>query len=113
MSHKLRLLTETLVTSIGNLMVISDEIGRLRAVDWIDYDDRMRRLLARHYGKDNVTLIPASRSSGHVDLDIARLRIEHLSHIHRRCADVGQPHDRIDRFSKHQIGLVDLQRQFE
>ena len=64
MSHKLRLLTETLVTSIGNLMVISDEIGRLRAVDWIDYDDRMRRLLARHYGKDNVTLIPASRSSG-------------------------------------------------
>ena len=64
MSHKLRLLTETLVTSIGNLMVISDEMGRLRAVDWIDYDDRMRRLLARHYGKDNVTLIPASRSSG-------------------------------------------------
>jgi methylated-DNA-[protein]-cysteine S-methyltransferase len=45
-------------------MVISDEMGRLRAVDWIDYDDRLRRLLARHYGKDNVTLIRASRSSG-------------------------------------------------
>ncbi|MCE3225326.1 MAG: Methylated-DNA--protein-cysteine methyltransferase [Nitrospira sp.] len=64
MFHTLTLLTETLATPIGNLMVISDEMGRLRAVDWIDYDDRLRRLLARHYGKDNVTLIRASRSSG-------------------------------------------------
>lgn len=63
MSHNLRLLTETLVTPIGALVVISDESGQLRAIDWMDYDDRMRRLLARHYGKDRVTLTPASRLS--------------------------------------------------
>ena len=64
MSHKLRLLTETLVTPIGKLVVISDENGQLRATDWTDYDDRMRRLLARHYGEDNVTLIQSPRSFG-------------------------------------------------
>jgi methylated-DNA-[protein]-cysteine S-methyltransferase len=64
MSPTLRLLTETLSTPIGKLVVISDENGRLRAIDWIDYDDRMHRLLARHYGKDNVTLTPTSRSLG-------------------------------------------------
>jgi methylated-DNA-[protein]-cysteine S-methyltransferase len=64
MPHKLRLLTETLLTPIGKLVVIADEMGRLRAVDWIDYDDRMRRLLARHYGVDNVSLTPAPQLSG-------------------------------------------------
>ncbi len=64
MPNKLRLLTETLSTPIGNLVVIYDEDGRLRATDWTNYDDRMRRLLARHYGTDNVTLTPVSRSSG-------------------------------------------------
>lgn len=63
MFHKLTLLTETLVTPIGKLVVIADEMGRLRAVDWIDYDDRMRRLLTRHYGADNVSLTPASQLS--------------------------------------------------
>jgi methylated-DNA-[protein]-cysteine S-methyltransferase len=64
MARTLRLLTETLSTPIGKLVVISDENGQLRATDWIDYDDRMHRLLARHYGKDNITLIPSPRSFG-------------------------------------------------
>jgi methylated-DNA-[protein]-cysteine S-methyltransferase len=64
MPRKLRLLTETLLTPIGKLVIISDESGCLRATDWADYDDRMRHLLARHYGADNVTLVPAARSSG-------------------------------------------------
>lgn len=63
MSPKLRLLTETLVTPIGKLVVIYDEEGRLRATDWTNYDDRMRRLLTRHYGEDHVTLTVAPRSS--------------------------------------------------
>ena len=46
--------------------MISDENGQLRATDWIDYDDRMRRLLARHYGKDNIMLMPSPRSFGPV-----------------------------------------------
>ena len=64
MPHKLRLLTETLATPIGELVVICDENGRLRATDWTNYDERMRRLLARHYGEDNFTLTPAPSSSG-------------------------------------------------
>ncbi|MCC2640002.1 MAG: ogt [Nitrospira sp.] len=64
MPDKLHLLTATLPTAIGTLVVIYDEEGRLRAIDWMNYDDRMRRLLARHYGADNVTLTPGPRSSG-------------------------------------------------
>ena len=64
MSHRLRLLTETLTTPIGKLMVIYDEEDRLRATDWTNYDDRMRRLLGRHYGADRFTLTPAPRSNG-------------------------------------------------
>jgi len=63
MPDNLRLLTETLATPIGKLVVISDEAGHLRAIDWTDYDDRMRRLLARHYGVGRVTLTPAPRST--------------------------------------------------
>ena len=59
MPHKLRLLTETLATPIGELVVICDEEGRLRATDWTNYDARMHRLLARHYGEDHFTLTPA------------------------------------------------------
>ena len=64
MPNKLRLLTETLTTPIGTLVVIYDEAGRLRATDWTDCDDRMRCLLARHYGEDRVMLTSAPRSNG-------------------------------------------------
>ena len=64
MAHKLYLFTETLVTPIGKLVVISDEQGQLRATDWMDYDHRMRHLLARHYGKDAFSLTPSPHSFG-------------------------------------------------
>ncbi len=63
MSRNLRLLAEKLVTPIGTLVVMTDERGRLRAIDWTDHDDRMRRLLARHYGSDHMTVVPASQLS--------------------------------------------------
>ena len=64
MPNKLRFLTETLSTPIGELVVICDEEGRLRATDWTNYDGRMHRLLARHYGEENFTLTPAQNPSG-------------------------------------------------
>ena len=64
MPNKLRFLTQTLATPIGELVLISDEDGRLRATDWTNYDERMRRLLARHYGADTFTLTPAQSPSG-------------------------------------------------
>ncbi|GAB1722729.1 MAG: methylated-DNA--[protein]-cysteine S-methyltransferase [Nitrospira sp. CR1.1] len=65
MAHQLHLLTETLTTPIGTLVVISDDEGHLRAVDWVDFEDRMRRLLARHYGSQGMILTPAVASSRH------------------------------------------------
>jgi methylated-DNA-[protein]-cysteine S-methyltransferase len=63
MPNKLRLLTDELATPIGELVVICDEEGRLRATDWTNYHERMHRLLARHYGEDNFTLTPAQHPS--------------------------------------------------
>lgn len=63
MSHQLHLLMETLPTPIGTLLILSDAEGRLRAVDWVDFEPRMRRLLARHYGPDGVLLTPAMEVS--------------------------------------------------
>src|SRR5687768_11637935 len=64
MPNKLRLLTDTLATPIGELVLICDEEGRLRATDWTHYDERMHRLLASHYGKDTFTLAPAHNPYG-------------------------------------------------
>jgi methylated-DNA-[protein]-cysteine S-methyltransferase len=37
-------------TPIGEALLVSDEDGVLRAFDFADYEDRMRRLMRRHYG---------------------------------------------------------------
>lgn len=63
MAHNLCLFNETLETPIGTLVVITDERGDLRAIDWTDYEDRMRRLLIRHYGSDRMTLTRALQLS--------------------------------------------------
>ena len=56
MPNKLRFLMDTLATPIGELVLMCDEEGRLRATDWTQYDDRMHRLLDRHYGAEGYTL---------------------------------------------------------
>lgn len=63
MAHNLCLFRETLETPIGTLVVITDERGDLCAIDWTDYEDRMRHLFNRHYGSDRVTLTPALQLS--------------------------------------------------
>lgn len=64
MSERYHFLTDTLPTPIGDMILICDEEGRLRATDWTDYDDRMQRLLTRHYGADNFVLTPAKDPFG-------------------------------------------------
>lgn len=39
-----------LATPIGEALLVVDEDGVLRAFDFADYEDRMRRLMRRHYG---------------------------------------------------------------
>lgn len=54
---------ERLKTPIGVMLVLTDAQGRLRAVDWDDYESRMHKLLGRQYGKEAVALRPATAAS--------------------------------------------------
>ena len=47
----LQLRRETLATAIGEVVLLTDGGGRLRAVDFGDHDARMTTLLDRHYGR--------------------------------------------------------------
>ena len=42
---------ERLPTLTGEMLLVTDGADRLRALDWSDYEARMRRLLRLHYGE--------------------------------------------------------------
>ena len=42
---------ERLPTAIGDMLIVTDDTDRLRALDFSDYEDRMLTLLRRHYGE--------------------------------------------------------------
>jgi methylated-DNA-[protein]-cysteine S-methyltransferase len=64
MAETLRLLVDKLATPIGELVVVADRHGNLRALDWTDRDESMRRFLRLHYGTDGFTLEPARDPAG-------------------------------------------------
>ena len=41
---------DRLATPIGTALLVTDDEGFLRALDWSDYEERMHRLLRLHYG---------------------------------------------------------------
>jgi methylated-DNA-[protein]-cysteine S-methyltransferase len=43
---------DRLPTPIGTLLIVFDEEDRLRALDWEDFEPRMRRLLTLQYGRE-------------------------------------------------------------
>jgi methylated-DNA-[protein]-cysteine S-methyltransferase len=45
-----RFALERLETPAGPMLLVTDAEDRLRAADWEDHDDRLQRLLRRHYG---------------------------------------------------------------
>jgi methylated-DNA-[protein]-cysteine S-methyltransferase len=47
---------DRLATPIGELQIVADRAGRLRAIDWTDHEARMRQLLDRYYGKGGYRL---------------------------------------------------------
>ena len=63
MAEPLHLSVERLATPLGELVILADEAGRLRAVDWTDHEPRMMRLLRGHYGAGGFTLAPARAPS--------------------------------------------------
>ena len=50
MPDVLTLFVERLPTPIGDLVILADEAGHLRSVDWTDHEPRLDRLLRRRYG---------------------------------------------------------------
>jgi methylated-DNA-[protein]-cysteine S-methyltransferase len=69
---------DRLTTPIGTALLVTDVEGVLRALDWEDYEDRMRKLLRLHYG---AVALRASRApadirsalTGYFDGDLALL----------------------------------------
>lgn len=55
---------DRLATPVGELVIIADAAGRLRAIDWTDHEARMRRLLDRYYGRGRYILSPAHDPGG-------------------------------------------------
>ncbi|HEX7969042.1 MAG TPA: methylated-DNA--[protein]-cysteine S-methyltransferase [Stellaceae bacterium] len=64
MADIMRLLIDWTNTPIGELAIITDQDGNLRAVDWTDHDESMRRLLRLHYGAGGFVLDPARDPGG-------------------------------------------------
>jgi methylated-DNA-[protein]-cysteine S-methyltransferase len=64
MNDVLQLFVDRINTPIGELLIVADQDGNLRAVDWTDYEDRMRRLLRLHYGENGFTLDPVRNPNG-------------------------------------------------
>lgn len=64
MREVLQLLVDRIVTPIGELLIVSDREGNLRAIDWTDHEARMLRLLLIHYGENGFKLEPNHDSNG-------------------------------------------------
>jgi len=63
-ARPLTLLIDRIKTPIGELAIVADEDGRLRAVEWSDHDERLHHALRLHYGKDGYALRPARNPAG-------------------------------------------------
>src|SRR5579862_3542998 len=50
MTEALRLSVDRLATPIGDMLIVCDAGGNLRATFWTDQDAEVRRFLERHYG---------------------------------------------------------------
>ena len=44
------LMLDRIETPVGEALLLTDETGALRALDFSDYEERMRTLMRRHYG---------------------------------------------------------------
>lgn len=64
MPELLALRVDRLATPIGELLIVADGEGRLRAIDWSDHESRMRRLLDRYYGAGRYAISAASDPGG-------------------------------------------------
>ena len=59
----LKFLLERSPTPLGEMLIVTDEQGVLRALDWVDHEGDMHRLMRNQYRNDVVELKQASRAS--------------------------------------------------
>jgi methylated-DNA-[protein]-cysteine S-methyltransferase len=67
MTEVLHLSADRIHTPIGEMVIVTDCEGNLRATDWTDHETRMRRLLRLHYGENGFRLEPARNPNGLTD----------------------------------------------
>lgn len=67
MTDVLQLLIDRIETPIGEMLMVADREGNLRAIDWTDHEARMRRLLRLHYGDNGFRLEPTRNPSDLTD----------------------------------------------
>src|SRR5580704_5549334 len=67
--NSIALLLDRLSTPIGVMLLVTDDRERLRALDWDDHEERMRRLLRLHYGPGGHTLRAGSARSVRASLE--------------------------------------------
>jgi methylated-DNA-[protein]-cysteine S-methyltransferase len=66
--ERLKLRMDRMPTPIGELILIADDQGCLRALDFADHEPRLQRLLRRHYGADGFALVPERNPGGLCDV---------------------------------------------
>lgn len=71
---------DRLATPIGIALLVTDAEGRLRALDWEDYEHRMRELLRLHHGAVDMRDQPAPTQmrralSGYFEGDLGQLSV--------------------------------------
>jgi methylated-DNA-[protein]-cysteine S-methyltransferase len=64
MSDTLRFVSDRVPTPIGNLLIVADDQGNLRATFWTDQEEDLRRMLRRHCAGRPVELQPERNPHG-------------------------------------------------
>jgi methylated-DNA-[protein]-cysteine S-methyltransferase len=67
LSETLLLIIDRVETPIGEMIIVADQDGYLRAVDWTDHEERMLRLLRHHYGAHGFRLESGRNPHGFAD----------------------------------------------
>jgi methylated-DNA-[protein]-cysteine S-methyltransferase len=68
MPEVLKLFLDRIETPIGEMLLTTDADGKVRSLDWNDYEPRMSTLLDRYYGKGRYTLEPAQNTQALRDI---------------------------------------------
>jgi methylated-DNA-[protein]-cysteine S-methyltransferase len=60
----LQFMVDRLVTPIGDLLIVADREGNLRATFWTDHEEDLERVLRRHYGGMQIEMRPGADPHG-------------------------------------------------